>query len=55
MRLEAKKCLEDVRPAAELILHFTADKSFADYDASPLLASAVERQFVERRGVTNRR
>jgi len=29
MRLEAKKCLEDDRQAAELILQFTAGKSFA--------------------------
>ena len=45
MRLEAKKCLEDVRQAAELVLQFTVGKSFADYDASPLMRSAVERQF----------
>ena len=37
--------MEDLRQAAELILQFTAGKSFEDYDGDVLLYSAVERQF----------
>ena len=45
MRLEAKKHLEDVRRAGELILEFTAGKQRVDYGESALLRSGVERQF----------
>ena len=45
MRLEAKKCLEEVRQAAELILQFADRKTFSDYEVDALLRSRVERQF----------
>jgi len=45
MRLEARKHLEDMRPAAELLTRFTAGKRRADFEADEFLRSAVERQF----------
>ncbi len=45
MQHEAKKYLEDVAQAGELIARFTAGKSFADYGKDPMLRAAVERQF----------
>lgn len=45
MRLEAKKYLYDVQQAAARIADFTIGKSYADYHGSPMLRSAVERQF----------
>lgn len=45
MQLESKACLHDVYQAAELILLFTKDKVYADYDTDILLRSAIERQF----------
>ena len=45
MPLEAKKYLYDVQQAAERIADFTAGKRYEDYHGSPMLRSAVERQF----------
>ncbi len=45
MQLEAKKYLYDVKQAADLLLHFSRGKTFADFTADPLLRSAIERQF----------
>ena len=45
MRLEARKYLYDVKQAADLLLHFSHGKTFADFTTDPLLRSAVERQF----------
>lgn len=43
--LEVRKYLFDVAQACALLIEFTNGKTFADYAASPLLRSAVERQF----------
>lgn len=45
MQLEAKKHLEDMRRAMELLAQFTAGRKVEEYVDDPMLASAVERQF----------
>jgi uncharacterized protein with HEPN domain len=43
--LDVRKYLFDIAQACELLAGFTAGKTFADYEADPLLRSGVERQF----------
>lgn len=45
MQLEAAKFVWDALQACDLILTFTAGKSFENYQDDVLLRSAVERQF----------
>ena len=45
MQLEAAKFLWDALQACDLILTFTAGKSFENYQDDVILRSAVERQF----------
>ena len=45
MHPDAGKLLWDAQQAAERVARFTAEKSFADYEADNYLRSAVERQF----------
>jgi uncharacterized protein with HEPN domain len=42
---DLRKYLYDMKQACELLLQFTAAKTFTDYSADPILRSAVERQF----------
>jgi uncharacterized protein with HEPN domain len=46
MRPEIAKYLYDVLMACQRVEDFTRGKSFADYDADPMLRAAVERQFI---------
>lgn len=45
MQRDPRAFLWDVQQAAEAITEFTADLDVSDYRASPLIRSAVERQF----------
>ncbi|BCR04325.1 antitoxin [Desulfuromonas versatilis] len=45
MRLEILKYLYDIDHACELLAQFTSGKGLEDYQADPMLRSAVERQF----------
>ncbi len=45
MERELKKLLFDIQEAALAIKRFISDKNLADYQASDLLRSAVERKF----------
>ena len=43
---EVAKCLHDVAVACRLLEDFTRGKTFADYQADPLLRAGVEREFI---------
>jgi len=43
--LEVLKYLFDIVEACKMLEQFTAGKVFGDYQADPMLRSAVERQF----------
>ncbi len=45
MRRDPRKYLFDIRQAADLVVRFTAGRTFGDYIDDPMLRSAVERQF----------
>jgi uncharacterized protein with HEPN domain len=44
-QLDIQKYLFDINEACELLIQFTAGKTFSDYSIDPMLRSAVERQF----------
>lgn len=46
MQLESLKYLYDMGQACKLVSSFLVGKTFADYDADPMLRSAVERQLM---------
>ena len=44
-QLDIRKYFFDINEACDLLLQFTAGKTFSDYSTDPMLRSAVERQF----------
>jgi uncharacterized protein with HEPN domain len=44
-QLDIRKYIFDINEACELLLQFTAGKTFSDYSTDAMLRSAVERQF----------
>ena len=45
MRLETRKYLHDIQRAVKLLIEFTADKAFEDYETDAMRRAAVEREF----------
>jgi uncharacterized protein with HEPN domain len=45
MQNKILKYLFDIKKSCDLIINFTEEKSFNDYDNNKMLSSAVERQF----------
>jgi uncharacterized protein with HEPN domain len=45
MRREARKYLDDIAHAAELVTRFTAGRTFDDFASDAMLRAAVEREF----------
>ncbi len=45
MHADARKLLWDAQQAAERVARFTAEKTFANYEADDYFRAAVERQF----------
>lgn len=46
MDAETKAALYDIQLACQLIIDFVKGNTFSDYQSSPMMKSAVERQFI---------